>query len=102
VKKCPFCANHIQAEAIKCQYCGEFLQKQDSVSWYFRTSTIILGFLFVGPLVLPLIWLHPKYSSATKIFVSIGVIAVSWGLFSAFRVSMGHLKEYYNLIYGQY
>ena len=29
-KECPFCKNEIKKEAIKCQFCNEFLDREDN------------------------------------------------------------------------
>ena len=44
MKKCPYCAEEIQDDAIKCKHCGEWLKTQETLEGL-RGWLIIVGFL---------------------------------------------------------
>jgi len=72
---------------------------KDATKWYFKPATLVVGFLCIGPFILPLVWTNSKFDTRKKVAISAAILIVSYLLVLLMAKSLQSLNNYYQQIF---
>ncbi|WP_269523787.1 hypothetical protein [Coraliomargarita parva] len=61
--------------------------------WYFQKAYLLLILGSIGPLGLPVVWLHPSMRRTWKCVITVGVLVLTWLLILLLLLSVRLLQE---------
>lgn len=73
------------------------MQKK-KVPWYLRPGWLVASVLCVGPLAIPLFWVHPNFNLRKKIVWTAVVIILTWAMWILMQKSVQSISDYYGLL----
>ncbi|MDD5281844.1 MAG: hypothetical protein PHC37_04300 [Candidatus Omnitrophica bacterium] len=66
--------------------------------WYFKSWSLAVSFFFIGPLMLPLVWVNPGFTKKKKIVISVVILIFTCLLAAIFLRSLKYLDNYYKFL----
>jgi len=75
VRRCIFCSQQVEASFLYCPHCGKRLRAASK--WYYSTAAVVISLATLGPFALPLVWFNPRYTTPTKIVLTVLVLALT-------------------------
>jgi len=73
------------------------MDNQNQPKWYFKTWSLVVSFLCVGPFMLPLVWANSRFSNKSKIIITVVVVVLTY-IMTVFLVgSLKTIASYYQL-----
>lgn len=74
------------------------MDEQKKEKWYFKTGSLIVSFFLVGPLMLPLVWVNPRFSRKSKLIISAVAVILTIILTALLVRALRSLGAYYQFM----